>query len=262
VTATGGAPTIVQAGLSLHGHLRTEQFLLHNAWGLHLYFYAGKLSLKGEVFPFSSGTVSITPPNVPLEWEFPYHAPHYYIHFTPSYKSGEVADSISFNFPIISAPLYPLEEFVRDMEVIGQSYQSEQLKSRVRLWNLLWKISEATEVGEQIDETLPSAVQIAISYINQHYASPLVISELANHSGVSHNYLILLFKKHLNSTIQAYIRKRRVEQAQFLLRNSSLSIKSIAQAVGIPNLNHFNKTIRSELGASPTKVRQNNSLTF
>ncbi|MXI85225.1 helix-turn-helix transcriptional regulator [Sphaerochaeta halotolerans] len=260
----GRLPRIEQAGLSLHGHLKKEQFLMHGVWGLHVYFYSGKLRFQGEEFNIRSGTASITPPDTPLEWEFPDHAPHYYIHFVPGSSCGEPTDSAKGEdyirpFQVINGPFEYFDTYVRDMELIGSICKEEPLRASVCLWNLLWRISDSNAYFEPPQDSLPSSVQIAVSHINQNYSTPIVIEELAAHSGVSHNYLILLFKEHFGCTIEAYIRRKRCRQAEFLLRHSSLTIKSIAQAVGIPDINHFNKTIRKELGAAPSKIRGSRS---
>jgi len=256
----GGLPRIVQAGLSLHGHLHTQQFLMHDVWGLHVYFYSGKLKLQDREFSIASGMTSLTPPNTPLEWEFPDHAPHYYVHFIPGEPYQLSSDnSLSpdhvIHFPVMNGPFDHFETIVRDMEIIGSVYRSDPLKAQVCLWNLLLTMADADIYSEILPDTLPSSVQIVVSHINQNYSMPLIIKELADLSGVSHNYLIQLFKKHFDCTIATYIRRKRCQQAEFLLRHSSLSIKSIAQAVGIPDINHFNKTVRKELGAAPSKIR-------
>ncbi len=254
----GGMPQIVQAGLSLHGHLRKQQFLMHDVWGLHAYFYSGKLRFGGKEFTISSRMASLTPPNTPLEWEFPDHAPHYYVHFKTSRPCDPYLPSEPFEYPIrvMSGPFERFETVVRSMELIDQTHKREPLKARVALWNLLLNLNEAGTQKEVLSSTLPSSVQIVVSYINQNYSDPLVVEELANHAGVSHNYLITLFKRHFGLTISAYIRRKRCQEAEFLLRHSSLAIRSIAQAVGIPDINHFNKTIRKELGAAPSKIRE------
>jgi transcriptional regulator GlxA family with amidase domain len=46
-----------------------------------------------------------------------------------------------------------------------------------------------------------------------------------------------------------------MERARHLLRESTLSIPAVAAAVGIGDLQAFNKTCRRELGASPRAVR-------
>lgn len=53
----------------------------------------------------------------------------------------------------------------------------------------------------------------------------------------------------------AYIRRRRLERAHHLLRASTLSIPAVAAAVGIPDLQAFNKACRRELGAPPRVLR-------
>jgi len=257
----GGLPRIIQAGLSLHGHLHTQQFLLHNVWGLHVYFYSGKLRLQDTEFSISSGMASLTPPNTPLEWEFPDHAPHYYVHFTPGEPYGLAPDTSllsehNIDFPVMNGPFERFDTIVRDMELIGSVYRSNPLQAQVCLWNLLLHMADADVCSEMQPSTLPSSVQIVVSHINQNYSMPLIIKELADLSGVSHNYLIQLFKKHFDCTIATYIRRKRCQQAEFLLLHSSLAIKSVAQAVGIPDINHFNKTIRKELGAAPSKIRE------
>jgi transcriptional regulator GlxA family with amidase domain len=47
-----------------------------------------------------------------------------------------------------------------------------------------------------------------------------------------------------------------MDRARHLLNASTLAIPAIAAAVGISDLQAFNKTCRRELGASPRAVRQ------
>ena len=169
----GGMPQIVQAGLSLHGHLRKQQFLMHDVWGLHAYFYSGKLRFGGEEFTISSRMASLTPPNTPLEWEFPDHAPHYYVHFKTSRPCDPYLPSEPFEYPIrvMSGPFERFETVVRSMELIDQTHKREPLKARVALlWNLLLNLNEAgPKRGALLNP--PSSVQIVVSYINQNYST-------------------------------------------------------------------------------------------
>lgn len=79
--------------------------------------------------------------------------------------------------------------------------------------------------------------------------------EVAEAVGVSHNHLIRLFRAETGGTVVAYIRRRRMEQARHLLRESTLSIPAVAASVGIGDLQAFNKACRRELGASPRTIR-------
>jgi transcriptional regulator GlxA family with amidase domain len=99
------------------------------------------------------------------------------------------------------------------------------------------------------------ALALAVAHIESHLTAPLTVPEVAHAAGVSHNHLIRLFRSETGTTVVAYIRHRRMERARHLLRESTLSIPAVAAAVGIGDLQAFNKTCRRELGASPRAVR-------
>ena len=245
-------PRIVQAGLSLHGYRRREAFTMHGLWGIHLYLYPGSLKIESTELPFANGHISITPADVMLEWFFPDHAPHYYAHIEISPKEA------TRNVPIILGPVQWLEEAVSAFEYVGAYYQSEPVAASSRLWSILWRAytdSCGRTAGRHHLRSVPSTVQIAISIIDQSLSEKIRVSYLAHRVGVSHNHLISLFRKTFGTTVTAYIRKRRCARARFLLGNTSLTVKSIAREVGIPDLHHFNKTIRLEYGYSPRALR-------
>ncbi len=56
-------------------------------------------------------------------------------------------------------------------------------------------------------------------------------------------------------TVPDFSRAKRVQEACRLLSTTSRTIKSIAGAVGVPDLAQFNKLIRAETGTSPRKFR-------
>jgi AraC family transcriptional regulator len=74
-------------------------------------------------------------------------------------------------------------------------------------------------------------------------------------AGVSHNHLTRLFGSHLGTTVVGYVRRRRLEEAEHLLRNSTMPVARIARMVGIPDLQAFNKACRREFGQAPRALR-------
>ena len=56
-------------------------------------------------------------------------------------------------------------------------------------------------------------------------------------------------------TPQEFIMQRRVREAARLLKTTQMAPKLVADAVGIPNLQHFNKVMRMRTGASPRAFR-------
>ncbi|NUT48649.1 MAG: helix-turn-helix transcriptional regulator, partial [Saccharothrix sp.] len=100
-----------------------------------------------------------------------------------------------------------------------------------------------------------SAVARAIAHVEENLADPPAVPEIAAAAGVSQNHLLRLFRAETGGTVVAYVRRRRLERARHLLRESTLPIPAVAAAVGFTDLQAFNKACRRELGASPRAVR-------
>ena len=94
-----------------------------------------------------------------------------------------------------------------------------------------------------------------MAHIESHLAGTFEVPRIAAAVGISHNHLTRLFRATTGDTVVAYIRHRRMQRARHLLRESTLPIPTVAAAVGIPDLQAFNKTCRRELGAAPRALR-------
>jgi len=250
-------PEVVQTGLSLHGYKKKEKFFLKDLWGFHLYLYSGSLEINQEIMPFSPGWVSLTPPNTHITWTFPSHAPHYYFHFRVEPRPGGkvVEMPVTLQFP------QSIEDISARLERITHAFHENTLRTEAGLWELLWESWEISQLRPSSETFAPApTVQIAVSILRNSLSSKISIGELANRVGVSHNHLTNLFNETFGITPVEYLRKVRCNQALHLLTNTSLSITSIAQEVGIPDLHYFNKTIRKEFGHSPTALRQSGGI--
>jgi AraC family transcriptional regulator len=116
---------------------------------------------------------------------------------------------------------------------------------------VLWRVAQLSAPASR---THP-AVAAAMAYVESHLAGPLTVPRIAAAAGVSHNHLTRLFRDHADTTVVAYIRGRRLARAHHLLRESTLPIAAVAAAVGIGDLQAFNKACRHGLGASPRAIR-------
>ena len=86
-------------------------------------------------------------------------------------------------------------------------------------------------------------------------AADLRAEALAIEVDVSKSYLAKLFRKTCGDTVAGYIFARRTARAFHMLANTTMPIKAIAYAVGMPDLQQFNKAIRRRYGRSPRSVR-------
>ena len=117
----------------------------------------------------------------------------------------------------------------------------------------MWRIAHLAPTAERPGPH--PAVSTAIAYIESRLATPLTVPDVARVAGVSHNHLTRLFRAAIGDTVVGYIRSRRLDRAQHLLRASTLSVSAVAASVGIPDLHAFNKACRREFGASPRALR-------
>ncbi len=99
------------------------------------------------------------------------------------------------------------------------------------------------------------AVLDAVEAMETHVAEPLSLGRLAAVSGVSARQLDRLFTEKLGRPAMRYYRELRLEKAQNLLRNSSLSLTEIALATGFSSSAHFSSAFSRSFGQPPSTFR-------
>jgi AraC family transcriptional regulator len=239
----GVRPTILQRAIGVHGvGKRVERYRI-DLWSLHLYRYPATLMLGETAWSVLPGMVGITPPGVLMNYLLYGRSEHDYVHFSLPEVPGEE------RLPTLQVAPDGLMDRLR-------AWPAGQLAAEVRLWDILWSLTEPTAGSEGM--AFPAPVQQTIARIEVGLSGTLCVKNLAEESGFSHGYLTRLFREATGQTIASYIVIRRLERARHLLRHSSLSVKEIAETVGIPDLGTFHKTFsRAErLGPRAWRERQ------
>lgn len=98
----------------------------------------------------------------------------------------------------------------------------------------------------------PESLQIAVRFIDEHYAEPLQLSTVAEHCGVSTGHMSRLFSEHLGSRFSDYLNSVRLDVARRLLTDGSRSIKETSYAVGYHDPNYFSRIFKKYTGRSPS----------
>ena len=96
----------------------------------------------------------------------------------------------------------------------------------------------------------------ACGYIDRNIHETIRVPELAAYTGINKSYLQSLFSRILGCSIMEYINKKRLEEAAFLLTNSTMSITDIAFAVGYNSRQHFAHTFEKYYETGPLAYRQ------
>jgi AraC family transcriptional regulator len=245
-------PHVANVGQGVHGTVGLHDvFRLPDLWQLHLYRYTAELTVRGVTHPIRPGHVSLVPPDTEVHYRYRGRSEHLYAHLrlVPSgeERSIPLMQDCGADMPMLSSLM---------LQAIAAAPRAPR-RAAAEVWAVLWRVADlAKRSHDRSDGPRPHpAVAGAIAHVESNLASPLTVAQLARVAGVSHNHLTRLFQAETGNTVVGYIRHRRLERARHLLRESTLSIPAIAAAVGIGDLQAFNKACRRELGASPRAVR-------
>jgi len=93
--------------------------------------------------------------------------------------------------------------------------------------------------------------------IDRHLSHPLQVADLARLSGLSVARLHARFVQETGQTPMDYVRRRRLQQALSLLRESTAAIGDIAARCGYQSQSAFSAAFVREYGYSPRELRGN-----
>ncbi len=126
------------------------------------------------------------------------------------------------------------------------------------LYQILYLLVSAytEEVKNKSDKKSIDKIKDILTYIEQNYASPISIAEVADYCSYSESYFMKFFKQNMGSGFIQYLNQYRLELAADLLRSSNDSVLDIATAVGFDNLSYFTRSFKKKYGVTPGRYRK------
>ncbi|WP_411109082.1 helix-turn-helix transcriptional regulator [Streptomyces sp. c-19] len=246
-------PVLAAVGIGVHGPAgHVDGFLLPDLWQFHLYAYDADLRVAGTDHAIRPGRVSLIPPGTQARYTYRGRSRHLHVHL-------RLTTGTPLSLPLIRHAVPELARFTAQLRQALAVWPSVPARATAEVWAALWRVAQMNPAG--VDDGQPDAPTAhpawaaATALIEERLAEPLTVPEIARAVGVSHNHPTRLFRAAIGETVVGYIRARRMERAGHFLRATTLCIPAVAAAVGIPDLQAFNKTCRRELGASPRAIR-------
>lgn len=92
-------------------------------------------------------------------------------------------------------------------------------------------------------------------YVNENYAEPLKIADIAERFFVNSAYLGQQFAKKKGCSLNHYLNSVRIEKAKELLTNTNHKIYEIAQEIGYDDSNYFSSKFLEYEGSTPSDYR-------
>lgn len=105
------------------------------------------------------------------------------------------------------------------------------------------------------DSRVSKPVRISIEYIYAHIKDRITIEVLAEYTGLSTSYLSRLFKKEIGISISDYIREKKIEKAEHLLKFCNYSLIEITNYLSFSSQSHFIQLFKDFTGMTPKKYR-------
>ncbi len=103
----------------------------------------------------------------------------------------------------------------------------------------------------------PDAAAVAKTYIDSNIDSRLTVKEVAAVTALSVAQLGRIFRRAYGETVYAYILTRKLETAEELLRNTTLSVCEISDMLSFADEHYFSSVFRKKRGLSPLSYRKN-----
>ncbi|MCD7708527.1 MAG: 2-isopropylmalate synthase [Clostridiales bacterium] len=100
------------------------------------------------------------------------------------------------------------------------------------------------------DERLASM----LNYIQNNYQD-VTLESMAEQFHLSEPYISKYIKDKSGKTFGEHVAHIRMKRAKTLLRNGNMTVENIADSVGYPNVEHFNRTFKKMFGMTPTEYR-------
>jgi len=93
-------------------------------------------------------------------------------------------------------------------------------------------------------------------FIAEHLDRELSRQDLADHFGLSPDYLVKVFKKETGMSVSEYILKERIDNAVGLLTRTDIPVSEISLLAGYSNFSYFSKVFKKATGYNPQEYRK------
>lgn len=146
---------------------------------------------------------------------------------------------------------------ITDLEDAVRSRFAEltQLISLLTIWQAIYE--HATEEEASATNSRDTErIRTIMDYIGSHFQEPLTLECLADQVHLCKSETCRMFRRYMKETIFDYLMKFRIERSLELLKNESLNISQIAEAVGFSTPAYFTKNFREQVGITPMAYRK------
>jgi len=245
-------PLIIRAGEYLLADRNFERnYLLEEFHALHLYMYNCVIRTDDAEYAIAPGDITITPAGEWTRYAAPTPGRHLCAHFELSPGTGEW--ELPFHCPASRLSGVPTGAFAELIDTFRDAAVPENRTAAEDMLSLLlFRLHR--QMAQQAGSPDARSRQLA-QYLDARFEHSVSIPALAARFHVSQTHLTRNFRRAFGVTIGAYVMRKRIEKACYLLAISRMSVKEIGMAVGYSSAQEFNKRFHQIAGTSPSAYR-------
>lgn len=152
-------------------------------------------------------------------------------------------------------PATPTEPFFSRILDAAKSQQGSRAADSVCIifHELLQFIRKRNQQGDR--HTIPEAAARMKRYLDERFQEKVRIDDLARLVYLSHSQVIRLFRTSFGVTPMEYVESRRLESAKIMLKNTSLTVREIAERCGFSDEHYFSGYFKKRTGMPPRTYR-------
>lgn len=113
-----------------------------------------------------------------------------------------------------------------------------------------------TTAHSEVQRTAAPRFADILRLIEERYAEPLTVPQLAARLFLSTGAFNILFRRETGVSPAAYLRRLRLDRAQTLLRESDCTVAQVAARSGFGDAAHFSRAFRAAFAISPRQYRE------
>ncbi len=150
------------------------------------------------------------------------------------------------------------EHIIKAFENLFKAWdQNEKYLLFSSLYNFIYVLKENNEFKNEIsNEETDTIFSNAINYIKLNIQKNIKVQDLIEFLHIDQSYFTKIFKKRFNVLPHVYIRKSRLQYAEFLIKTTNKNLSEIVELLNFTDVYSFSKLFKKEYGVPPSKYRQ------
>ncbi|OGV70131.1 MAG: hypothetical protein A2283_14335 [Lentisphaerae bacterium RIFOXYA12_FULL_48_11] len=219
---------------------------------------AGYIRSYGKEYRLLPGHVYLVPPRGDFAYGCTNDLQIWWLHFTATILSCiDLFDHLPYNTDVVPREKMQFEKLLlRLIDIHGSERADEQLEYSGMLLQFLSMFFHDQEEKSltQKQETRIRFLPV-LKYIDEHLGEGIAIDTLAKMANYEKSHFSTVFSSLLGTPPSQYVIRKRVEQAQLMLRRSDIKLEALAEQLGFSDAFHLSKVFKRVTGHSPSEYR-------